>query len=318
MRILVSGGAGFIGSHLVERLLAQRHQVRVLDNLSSGRRSNLPADARLEFIEGDVRDPAAAERAAGGVNAIFHLAAVASVQASVDHPIDAHGSNFLGTLNLLDAARRRDVRRFIYASSAAVYGDIEMLPVSEESRTRPLTPYAADKLSGEHYLRFYGLRYGFATTAFRFFNIYGPRQNPTSPYSGVISVFLERIRRGEGVTIFGDGRQTRDFVYVGDLVRVLVKALNNPRTYGGVFNVGRGTECSLLELLEELERLHGCTVSRRHEKPRVGDVRHSRADVARLRAALGYVPATDIRAGLAGLRAGAPDRKADARVVSAL
>src|SRR5690606_8249751 len=240
MRILISGGAGFIGSHLVERLVADGHRVRVLDNLSSGRRANLPHHRQLEFIEGDVREAADAACAAHGVDAIYHLAAVASVQASVDAPAATHATNFLGTLNLLEAARREGVGRFVYASSAAVYGDAELLPVSEESRPRPLSPYAADKLGGEHYLRFYGQRYGLAATAFRFFNVYGPRQDPTSPYSGVISVFAERIRAGAAVTVFGDGRQTRDFVYVSDVVEVLAASLANARTYGTVLNIGRG------------------------------------------------------------------------------
>lgn len=307
MRILVTGGAGFIGSHLVERLLAQGDRVRVLDNLSTGKRANLPRHKRLEFIEDDVRELAACEAAAAGSDAVFHLAAVASVQASIDDPISTHAANFLGTLNLLEAARRRGVARFVFASSAAVYGDAEMLPVSEESRVRPLSPYAADKLSGEQYLQFYARRHGLAATAFRFFNVYGPRQDPASPYSGVISIFAERIRRGSPVTLYGDGRQTRDFVYVEDLVQVLLAALSNRATYGGVFNVGCGCECSLLELLAELERLTGRAAERRHEPARAGDVRHSRAGVARLRAALGFVPVTPIRDGLAALLAAADE-----------
>lgn len=302
MRILVTGGAGFIGSHLAERLLADGHEVRVLDNLSTGRRENLPAHPRLEFVEGDIRAPDAAA-AVSGTHAIYHLAAVASVQASVDDPRGTHESNFVGTLNLLEAARVHGVRRFLYASSAAVYGDSAELPVSEEATTRPLSPYAADKLAGEHYLDFYGRKYGLAGTAFRFFNIYGPRQDPTSPYSGVISIFVERMRQDLPVTIFGDGRQTRDFVYVGDLADLLATALMNERSIGQVLNVGRGVEYSLLELLAELEKLHGRPIERRHEAARVGDIRHSRARVARLRQIFGRVPQTPIGAGLAQLLA---------------
>lgn len=302
MKLLVTGGAGFIGSHLTERLLTEGHAVRVLDNLSTGRRENLPSDPKLEFVEGDIRGPAATN-AVAGVEAIYHLAAVASVQASVEDPRGTHESNFTGTLNLLEAARQHHVRRFIYASSAAVYGDNAELPVSEEATPRPLTPYAADKLAGEHYLGFYGRKYGLAGTAFRFFNVYGPRQDPSSPYSGVISIFVDRMRQNRAVTIFGDGRQTRDFVYVGDLAELLGSALTNQDSFGQVLNVGRGVECSLLELLAELEKLVGKSIERRHEPARIGDIRHSRARVAHLRQVFGRVPQTPIGAGLARLLA---------------
>jgi UDP-glucose 4-epimerase len=303
MRILVTGGAGFIGSHLAERLLQDGHEVRVLDNLSTGRRENLPTHPRLEFVEGDIRATGAMS-AVAGIDAIYHLAAVASVQASVEDPRGTHETNFVGTLNLLEAARQHGVRRFIYASSAAVYGDTADLPVSEEAITKPLSPYAADKLAGEHYLDFYGRKYGFAGTAFRFFNIYGPRQDPSSPYSGVISVFVDRMRENRAVTVFGDGRQTRDFVYVGDLAELLASALSNEHAVGQVLNVGRGVECSLLELLTELEKLGGKRIERRHEPARTGDIRHSRARVAHLRQVFGHVPQTAIGAGLAKLLAG--------------
>jgi len=301
MRILITGGAGFIGSHLTDRLLAAGHSVRVLDNLSSGKRANLPLTAGIDFVEGDIREVAAVNRAMAGVDAIYHLAAVASVQASIDDPLGTHGSNFVGTLNLLEAAREQGVRRMIYASSAAVYGDTERLPVSEETMTKPLSPYAADKLAGEQYLNFYAAKHGIATTAFRFFNIYGPRQDASSPYSGVISIFVERLRQERAVTIFGDGRQTRDFVFVRDLVDVLTAALASENAHGTVLNVGRGVECSLLDLLESLERLAGRSVARRHEPARVGDIVRSRADVSRLARALGYVPRTTMDEGLAAL-----------------
>lgn len=301
MRILVTGGAGFIGSHLTDRLLAVGHDVRVLDNLSSGTRANLPAHARLNFIHGDIRDVGQVEQAVRGMDAIFHLAAVASVQASVDDPVATHGANFVGTLNLLEAARRQRVARFIYASSAAVYGDLADLPVREDSFPRPLSPYAADKLAGEYYLAFYARAYGTHATAFRFFNIYGPRQDPSSPYSGVISIFVERARAGQPVTIFGDGKQTRDFVYVADLIEILLRTLADERAVGQSMNVGRGVQCSLLEMLDELERLQGRPIPRRHEPARVGDIRHSCADVAQLRRILAYVPETPIGVGLSRL-----------------
>lgn len=300
MRVLVTGGAGFIGSHLSERLLAAGHGVRVLDNLSSGKRANLPRHSGLEFIEGDVRNSADVEQVSPGIDAIIHLAAVASVQASIDDPRGTHQTNFVGTLNLLEAARSRGIKRFVYASSAAVYGDTTRLPVSEDLKPSPLSPYAADKLTGEYYLDFYSKKFGLACTAFRFFNIYGPRQDPSSPYSGVISIFVDRARAGSPVTVFGDGHQTRDFVFVADLVEILTHSLDN-RAAGQVINVGRGIECSLLELLTELENIIGAPISRRHEAPRVGDIVRSCADVTRLQRVFGAVPRTTMAAGLARL-----------------
>jgi len=305
MQILITGGAGFIGSHLAERLVAAGHRIRVLDNLSTGKRENLPTDG-VALMEGDVRDATHVERALSGVDAVYHLAAVASVQASVDDPLGTHGSNLVGTLNLLEAARRQSVRRVLYASSAAVYGDTHELPVREDTPLNPLSPYAADKLAGEHYLGFYGRKYELRGTAFRFFNIYGPRQDPSSPYSGVISIFVDRARAGQPVTIFGDGAQTRDFVYVADLTEILFRALDNDRTYGQVMNVGRGVECSLLEMLGELEQLIGRRIERRHEGARVGDIRNSRAGVDRMRRLVGRVPETPMRVGLGRLLGRAP------------
>ena len=302
MNVLVTGGAGFIGSHLVDALLATGTRVRVLDNLSTGKRANIPAThERLEFIHGDIRDRDVVHRAAAGVDAVVHLAAVASVQASVDDPLGTHETNLVGTLNVLEGARAHGVRRIVYASSAAVYGDDAALPVREDSRPNPLTPYAADKLSGEYYLGFYGRKFGIAGTAFRFFNIYGPRQDPSSPYSGVISIFVERLRARSPVTVFGDGNQTRDFVYVGDLVDILSRSLVDATFAGQTLNIGRGVECSLLQLLSTLERAVGATIERQHAPPRVGDIVRSCAAVDRLRAVVGTTPATEIDRGLARL-----------------
>jgi UDP-glucose 4-epimerase len=302
MQVLVTGGAGFIGSHVSERLAAAGAHVRVLDNLSTGKRGNLDgARAGIELVVGDIRDAALVDRCVHGVGAIVHLAAVASVQASIDDPVATHETNFDGTLKLLEAARAHGVRRFVYSSSAAVYGNTEQVPVSEEAAPRPLSPYAADKLAGEHYLSFYHAKFNLATTAFRFFNIYGPRQDPSSPYSGVISIFAERIARGVPVTIFGDGRQTRDFVYVGDLVNLLVASLDRDETVGQVVNIGRGAECSLQELLETLERITRRTITRNYEPARVGDILRSCADIKRLRNLMDTVPATPIDEGLGRL-----------------
>jgi UDP-glucose 4-epimerase len=298
MRVLITGGAGFIGSHLCRTLLDAGDDVRVLDNLSTGKRENLPEHRALEFVAGDVRDVQQVSSACAGCDVVVHLAAVASVQASVEDPAGTHATNFLGTLNLLEAARRKGARRFIYASSAAVYGNTTQLPVSEDAVLSPLSPYASDKLAGEHYLFFYGRKYGLACTAFRFFNVYGPRQDPSSPYSGVISIFVDRMLAGRAVTIFGDGKQTRDFVYVGDLVDILAGALADSRTAGHVINVGRGVECSLLRVLEELERIFERTVERQYEPARLGDIRSSCADVTRLQRLMGDVPSTPIGTGL--------------------
>jgi UDP-glucose 4-epimerase len=298
MKILITGGAGFIGSHLVEQLLATGNSVRVLDNLSTGKRANLPTHAQLEFILGDIRDRNLVLDAVRGVQAIVHLAAVASVQASVDDPTGTHETNFDGTLHLLEAARQEQVRRFLYASSAAVYGDNTRLPLVEDEVLNPLSPYAADKLAGEYYLRFYHAKFGIETTAFRFFNIFGPRQDPSSPYSGVISIFVERVSHGEPVTVFGDGRQTRDFVYVGDLVKLLSQALVRTETAGQVMNVGRGKQCSLLDLLAALELLTGKPVERKFAAARLGDIVHSCADVTRLVRLMGEAPQTEIVTGL--------------------
>ena len=298
MKVLITGGAGFIGSHLAEHLLSAGHYVRVLDNLSTGKRENLQTHPQLDFVLGDIRDPVLMAEISIGVDAIVHLAAIASVQASVDDPTGTHETNFDGTLYLLEAARKNNVRRFLYASSAAVYGDNTRLPLPEEETPNPLSPYAADKLAGEYYLRFYHAKFGIETTAFRFFNIYGPRQDPSSPYSGVISIFLDRVRQRAAVTLFGDGRQTRDFVYVGDLAALLVRALGRPETIGQTINVGCGKQCSLLELLETLEKLTGNPIERRFEAARLGDIVHSRADIAKLVRCLGSAPATDMATGL--------------------
>lgn len=301
MNVLITGGAGFIGSHLVEHMLAAGNAVRVLDNLSTGKRENLPAHTQLEFVQGDIRDRDLVFKSVRGMDAIVHLAAVASVQASVDDPTGTHATNFDGTLLLLEAARHEHVRRLLYASSAAVYGDNTRLPLVEDEILNPLSPYAADKLAGEYYLRFYHANFGIETTAFRFFNVFGPRQDPSSPYSGVVSIFIDRVTRGEPVTIFGDGQQTRDFVYVGDLVKLLMHALTRAEAVGQVINVGRGIQCSLLELLETLEKLTGKPVERRFEAARLGDIVYSCADISRLVRLLGKAPETDIATGLGAI-----------------
>lgn len=307
MRTLVTGGAGFIGSHLVGALLGRGHEVVVLDDLSTGKRENLPSTERLTLLVGDVADPAAVEAALEGCETLFHLAAVASVERSVRDPVLTHRTNLDGSIRLFDRAASLGVTRVLYASSAAVYGDATDLPLRESNPTRPLTPYAIDKLAGEQYLAYYHRADKLNATAFRFFNVFGPRQDPSSPYSGVISIFMDRARRGLPITVFGDGGQTRDFVFVSDVVAALLAALDGA---GGapempVYNVGRGKSVTLLELLATIERLQGTSGPLRvsHGPERRGDIRHSLADVTRLRSELGWAPAASLQDGLAAILA---------------
>ena len=301
--ILVTGGAGFIGSHLCDALLAAGHRVRVLDNLSTGKRENLPlGDGRIELIEGDVADAALVRRAVAGCSAVAHLAAVASVQASVDDPVSTHQSNFVGTLNLCEAMREAGVRRVVFASSAAVYGNNgEGVAVVEDTPKAPLTPYASDKLASEYYLDFYRRQHGLEPAIFRFFNIFGPRQDPSSPYSGVISIFTERAQAGRPITVFGDGEQTRDFFYVADLVPLLVQALSMPTVEPGAVNVGHSQSVSLNQLLDAVRQVLGGLPEVSHGEARPGDIRHSKADNSLLRQRYQLAPATPLQQGLAQL-----------------
>lgn len=301
--ILVTGGAGFIGSHLVDALLAAGNRVRVLDNLSMGKRENLPlANPHLQFIEGDVADAAQVAQAMAGCDAVAHLAAVASVQASVDDPVATHQSNFIGTLNVCEAMRRHGVRRVLFASSAAVYGNNgEGCAIDEDTAKAPLTPYAADKLASEHYLDFYRRQHGLEPAVFRFFNIFGPRQDPSSPYSGVISIFSERAKRARPITVFGDGGQTRDFVYVEDLVKILVQGLEHPAPAADATNVGLSGVTTLNDLIAALEQISGQPLNVSHGAARSGDIRHSKADNRRLLERFDLGTPTSLTEGLARL-----------------
>ncbi|MBJ2198863.1 NAD-dependent epimerase/dehydratase family protein [Pseudomonas carnis] len=298
--ILVTGGAGFIGSHLVDALLAGGYWVRVLDNLSTGKRSNLPLDnERFELLEGDVANAEEVARAVVGMTAVVHLAAVASVQASVDDPVGTHQSNFVGTLNLCEAMRKAGVKRVVYASSAAVYGNNgEGASIDEETAKAPLTPYASDKLAGEYYFDFYRRQHGLEPVIFRFFNIFGPRQDPSSPYSGVISIFSERAQRGLPIAVFGDGEQTRDFMYVGDLVDLLVQAVEVPDAPLGAINVGWNRTTTLRQVLRALEEALGSLPAVTYELARSGDIRHSRANNQRLLASFTPPEPTPLKVGL--------------------
>jgi UDP-glucose 4-epimerase len=283
-RILVTGGAGFIGSHLVEALLESGYSVRVLDDLSTGKLSNLPIDrCHLTLVVGDVADAPTVERAMKDCSAVVHLAAVASVQASVEDPIATHQSNFIGTLTICEAMRQAGVRRVVYASSAAIYGNNgEGMAITEDTPKNPLTPYAADKLASEHFLDFYRRQHGLEPVILRFFNIYGPRQDPSSPYSGVISIFSERAQKKLPITVYGDGEQTRDFVYVNDLVKVLVQAVGEPEPSIEPVNVGFNRSTSVNELAATLSELLGRPLTLNYDAPRSGDIKHSRADNSRL------------------------------------
>jgi UDP-glucose 4-epimerase len=301
--VLITGGAGFIGSHLVDALLAKGYSVRILDDLSTGKRSNLPLDnPRVELIEGDVADTALVARVMMGCQAVAHLAAVASVQASVDDPVRTHQSNFVGTLNVCEAMRQAGVKRVLYASSAAVYGNNgEGESIDEDTPKAPLTPYASDKLASEYYLDFYRRQHGLEPVVFRFFNIFGPRQDPSSPYSGVISIFSERAQKGLPITVFGDGEQTRDFVYVEDLVDVLVQAIEAPQVEEGAVNIGLNQATTLKQLLEALAEVVGKLPPVSYGPARSGDIRHSRANNQRLLQRFKFPEQTPMSVGLARL-----------------
>ena len=301
--VLITGGAGFIGSHLADALLAKGYSVRVLDDLSTGKRSNLQLDdPRIELIEGDVADAALVAKVMVGCCAVAHLAAVASVQASVDDPVRTHQSNFIGTLNVCEAMRQAGIKRVLFASSAAIYGNNgEGQSIDEDTAKAPLTPYASDKLAGEYYLDFYRRQHGLEPAIFRFFNIFGPRQDPSSPYSGVISIFSERAVKGLPITVFGDGEQTRDFVYVEDLVDLLVQAIEAPTLEVGAVNVGWNQATTLKQMLQALQEVVGELPPITYGPARSGDIRHSRANNQRLLQRFTLPAQTPLRDGLARL-----------------
>ncbi|HTJ63355.1 MAG TPA: NAD-dependent epimerase/dehydratase family protein [Alphaproteobacteria bacterium] len=296
---LVTGGAGFIGSHLVDALLARGDRVRVLDDLSTGRRDNL--DPRAALTVGDVADAVAVAKAMDGVDACFHLAAVASVELGNRDWLGTHRTNLTGAITVFNAARRAKPGMtvpVVYASSAAVYGDSTELPLAETAVTRPLSAYGADKLGCELHGRVATRVHGVRTTGCRFFNVYGPRQDPGSPYSGVISIFFDRIRGGRGITIFGDGGQTRDFIYVADVVRAMQTIMANEAPEAAVFNVCTGQTTSLLELAAALGRVFGRTPDITFAAPRTGDIRESLGDPALAERTLGFKAQVSLEDGL--------------------
>ncbi len=299
MRVLVTGGAGFIGGHLVDALLAQGATVRVIDNFSTGRRENLAHNlSRIDLVEGDLCDPEATARAVHGVDTVFHEAAIPSVARSVNDPVASNRANVGGTVELLQAARVAGVRKLVYAASSSAYGDTEVLPKVETMTPRPLSPYAVSKHTGEMYVSVFGKLFGFETVSLRYFNVFGPRQDPTSHYAAVIPLFITRILRGERPQIHGDGEQSRDFCYIENVVSANLLAAR-ARTAGEVVNVACGARATLNELSVMINKSLGTNLSPEYGPGRVGDVRHSLADISAARALLGYEVRYDLAAGLA-------------------
>jgi nucleoside-diphosphate-sugar epimerase len=306
---LVTGGAGFIGSHLVHELLKRGHHVRIADSFITGNRGNIEAAIagvrevggnadEPELITGDLADEEVARRAVAGMQFVLHQAAIPSVPRSVKDPITSNRANIDATLSLLVAARDAGVSRVVYAGSSSAYGNTEVLPKHEDMTTNPLSPYALQKLVGEQYLQLFTRLYGLETVTIRYFNVFGPRQDPSSAYSGVISRFLLAVTAGETPVIYGDGEQTRDFTYVANVVDGVLRAVEAPAASGEVINVATGGRISLNELLRTIQRLTGSTVKPQYEDVRDGDVRDSQADIGKAERLLGYRPSVDLEEGL--------------------
>ncbi len=298
--MLVTGGAGFIGSHIVERLVSLGHKVRVLDNFSTGRRENLSSvEDGVDILEGDIRDVPVVERAVKGVEVVFHEAALASVPRSVADPVSSNEVNVTGTLNLLVASRDSGVRRLVYASSSSVYGDSPELPKRERMAPSPESPYAASKLAGENYCRVFSSLYGLECVSLRYFNVFGPRQDPSSQYAAVVPLFVKALLEGTPPVIYGDGEQSRDFTYVANVVDANVLALSATGVAGGVFNTACGRTSTVNELLAKLQGIIGTSLIAHHTDTRAGDVKHSFADISKAEGALGLVSGVSLDEGLA-------------------
>jgi nucleoside-diphosphate-sugar epimerase len=295
---MVTGGAGFIGSNIVEGLVKRGDRVRVLDNLSTGYRENLAAFPDVELIVGDLRNAADVKRAVAGVHGVFHEAALRSVPRSVDDPLSTDAVNVAGTLGLLMACREAGVKRLVYASSSSVYGDDPTLPQRETQAPRPISPYAVSKLAAEHYCRVFARLYGVETVALRYFNVFGPRQNPESKYSAVIPRFLDLSLQGEALEIHGDGEQSRDFSYIDNVVQANLLAMDTEGVSGEAMNVACGDRHSLLEIVDAIADFQGKRPTVIHVAPRAGDVRHTQADIAKARKLMGYEPRVDFADGM--------------------
>jgi UDP-glucose 4-epimerase len=296
---LVTGGAGFIGSHLAEALIARGDTVRVADSFITGNRRNLAVlDGRAELVEGDLADASVAARAVAGMEYVLHQAAIPSVPRSVQDPLTSHRANIDATLQVLLAARAAGVRRVVYAASSSAYGDTPTLPKHEDMPTSPLSPYALQKLVGEQYMQLFTALYGLETVSIRYFNVFGPRQDPSSPYSGVIALFVTALLAGKAPTITGDGAQTRDFTYIANVVDGVLRAATAPDASGEVINVATGQQISIKELAETLATIIGVSIPPVHTPARAGDVRDSLADISKARRLLGYEPTVGLEEGL--------------------
>lgn len=293
---LVTGGAGFIASHICEALVQRGHRVRVVDNFVTGYAHNVRDG--VEFIEGDLSVAAIAANAVTGMDYVVHQAAIPSVPRSVEKPAESHRANVDATLNLLIAARDKGVKRLVFAGSSSVYGDTEVLPKTETMPTNPLSPYALQKLMGEMYGQMFTRLYGFETVTTRYFNVFGPRQDPGSPYSGVISLFIKALHDGTTPVIYGDGEQTRDFTYVANVVDGVIRSAETPGVGGQIFNVATNGRISLNQLLETLKKIMGSNVTPIYKDARTGDVRDSQADISKAERLLGYKPIVGLEEGL--------------------
>ncbi|OGP99510.1 MAG: Vi polysaccharide biosynthesis protein VipB/TviC [Deltaproteobacteria bacterium RBG_19FT_COMBO_46_12] len=300
-KVLVTGGAGFIGSHLTEALLQEGHRVRVLDDFSTGKRENLIFNKEypsLEIIEGDIRHLAICQKAMKDIEYVFHQAALPSVQRSVEDPLGSNAVNGGGTLNILFAAREETVKRVIYASSSSIYGDTPTLPKHEEMLSHPLSPYALQKYIGEQYCRLFYQLYGLETVSLRYFNIFGPKQDPNSIYSAVIPKFIDALLQGSPPIIFGDGEQSRDFTYIGNVVQANLLAMSAEHLHGEAINIACAERTSLNQLVNLLRKILGSKLSPVYEEPRKGDVRHSLADIRKGKELLNYEPKVGVELGL--------------------
>ena len=298
-RVLVTGGAGFIGSHLTEALVAKGCRVTVLDNLTTGHMANLSTvKDRIEFVHGDIRDLGTLDRTTSGCEFIFHLAAVVSVPQTVEQPVDSAKVNDMGTLHVFEAARNSGAVGVVFASSSAVYGDDPELPKREDMLPKTLSPYAAQKMTGEYYAQVYTNLFGIKSTCLRFFNVYGPRQDPSSAYSGVISIFMAKTVSGTSPTIYGDGNQSRDFVFVGDVVRAILLAAASSAAAGGSVNIGSGRPVTVNNLWEMICRINGSTMPPLYAPSRPGDIYASVADIEKAKSQIGFSPETDFDRGL--------------------
>lgn len=297
-KYLVTGGAGFIGSHLVAELLRRGERVRILDDFSTGRRENVPDDSEIELEEGDVADETAARRAVQGCDFVLHQAAIPSVPRSVRNPIASNHANINGTLMILTAARDAGVKRLVFAGSSSAYGDTPVLPKREDMMPAPKSPYALQKLVGEHYCQMFTALYGLETVTTRYFNVFGPRQQPGSPYSGVISLFIEALGSGRAPLVHGDGRQTRDFTYVTDVVRGVLACCETPGVAGEVMNVAAGGRISLLDVIQHLQHILNVDIAPEYGPTRAGDVRDSQADITKARRLIRFAPSVSVEEGL--------------------